>query len=253
MAETSRYGMAQQYGSDANLAARQSIYRYRRNGGRSFYDEVLDLAGLGGCEAVADVGCGNGMYLRALVRRGHTGRLVGLDLTPGMAAAAAMHGPTLCADAQRLPLPTASIDVALCPHMLYHVPDQAAAVAELRRVLRPGGRAIVVTNSVEHFRQVDDLLASLTGSRPMRMMLAFTMEDGEDVLRGSFASVERHDWRGALDVTDADAVAGYVASVREAFGIDDEQLASLRRHVGDAIARHGVFEITTATGAFVCS
>ena len=251
--QTSREAMASQYGTDGNLAARQSIYRYRRSTGPSFYDDVLDLAAVGPADAVADVGCGNGMYLRALVRRGHAGPMVGLDLSAGMAAAAVAFGPAACADAQAIPLRTASVDVALCPHMLYHVPDQRAAAAELRRVVRPGGRAVVVTNSVEHFRQIDDLVAALTDARPMRMMLSFTMEGGGEVLRSAFGSVTRHDWRGALDVTDADAVVAYVASVREVYAVDDAQLDELRRHVDEVIERDGAFEVTTASGAFVCS
>jgi SAM-dependent methyltransferase len=246
--------MAAQYGTDANLAARQSIYRYRRGGAPgSFFDEVLDLAGVRGGEAVADIGCGNGLYLRALARRGHAGPIVGLDLSPGMAIAASAHGPAVAADAQLVPLRSASVDVALCPHMLYHVPDQGAAVAELRRVLRPGGRAVVVTNSVEHFREVDDLVADIVGSRPMRLLLAFTMEGGEAVLRSSFPAVERHDWRGALDVTDAGAVVDYVASLRGFYGIDDAALDEVRRRVEAVIERDGVFVVSTASGAFRCS
>lgn len=252
--QTSRHVMAAQYGTDGNLAARQSIYRYRRGAAPgAFFDAVLDVAGVRGDEAVADVGCGNGLYLRALVRRGHAGPIVGLDLSPGMAATASAHAPAVAADAQALALRSASVDVALCPHMLYHVPDQAAAVAELRRVLRPGGRAVVTTNSVEHFREVDDLVASLTGTRPLRLLLAFTMEGGEEVLRTAFATVERHDWVGALDVTDADAIVAYVASVQELFGVDDGQLDEVRRHVAGVIERDGAFVVTTASGAFTCS
>jgi SAM-dependent methyltransferase len=49
----------------------------------------------------------------------------------------------LRADVQRLPLPDACFDAILCHHVLEHVPDDRAALAELRRVLRPGGWAIL--------------------------------------------------------------------------------------------------------------
>ena len=253
MDDTSRQAMASQYGDDRNLAARQSIYRYRRGReGRNFYDVVVDLAGLRGDEVVVDVGCGNGQYLRTLGMRSHRGAVAGFDLSAGMAKAASGWGPAAAGDAQALPVRTACADVVLCPHMLYHVPDQAAAVSEMRRVLRPGGRAVVVTNSVEHFRQVDDLVASLTGTRPLRLMLAYTMEEGEPVLRTAFDHVERHDFAGALDVPDAQAVVDYVASVREVFELDDAGLEAFGREVQAVIDRDGVFEITTASGAFVC-
>lgn len=254
MSETSRAAIEQQYGTSTKLQARQSIFRYRRGGASGgFFDAVLDLGGVKGDEVVVDVGCGNGLYLRALARRGHRGPVVGLDLSAGMAAEAAEQAPAMCADAQAVPLRTASVDVALCPHMLYHVPDQSAAVAELRRVVRPGGRALVVTNSVEHFREVDDVVASITGQPPVRTMLSFTMENGEEVLRRSFSSVDRQVWSGVLDVTDVEAVVAYVGSVREAYAIDDGGLAELSRRVAAVIERDGAFEVTTASGCFVCS
>jgi ubiquinone/menaquinone biosynthesis C-methylase UbiE len=170
-----------------------------------------------------------------------------------MAAEAARHAPALCGDAQSLPLRATAFDVVLCPHMLYHVPDQAAAVAEVRRALRPRGQALFVTNSVQHFRQVDDMVAELLGAHPMRLTLAFTMEDGAAVLRTSFTSVTEHLFSAALDVTDAEAVVDYLGSVREFYGITEEHLEEVRRRVGAAIERDGAFEVSTASGVFVCS
>ena len=48
--------------------------------------------------------------------------------------------------ADALPLRTGSVDAALAMHMLYHLPRPEAGLAELRRVLRPGGRLVVSTN-----------------------------------------------------------------------------------------------------------
>ena len=80
--------------------------------------------------------------------------MCGADLSPGMLHSArplAGSDPLLVADAQALPFPCDAFDVTLAMHMLYHVPDRALAIAELRRVLRPDGVALVVTNSQRHF------------------------------------------------------------------------------------------------------
>ncbi len=55
------------------------------------------------------------------------------------------HGTDLVLDLQRLELPADSVDVVLCSHVLEHVPDDAAALRELRRVLRPGGWGVLQT------------------------------------------------------------------------------------------------------------
>ena len=76
-----------QYRTDANLAARQSIYVYQHPR-LDLQARVIDLAAPAPGATVADVGCGNGAYLAELARRGLAGRVLGLDLSPGMLAAA---------------------------------------------------------------------------------------------------------------------------------------------------------------------
>ena len=76
-----------QYKTDANLAARQSIYAYQHPR-IDLPARVIDLAAPAPSDTVADVGCGNGMYLAELARRGFPGRVLGIDLSLGMLAAA---------------------------------------------------------------------------------------------------------------------------------------------------------------------
>src|ERR1700729_1698010 len=76
-----------QYRTDANLAARQSIYAYQHPR-IDLQARVIDLADPAPGATVADVGCGNGAYLAELARRGFAGRVLGLDMSPGMLAAA---------------------------------------------------------------------------------------------------------------------------------------------------------------------
>jgi SAM-dependent methyltransferase len=76
----------------------------------------------------------------------HDLRVVGIDLTPAMVDVARALVPTATlqvGDLTALPLDSDSFDVALCQQGLQFVPDQPAAAAEMRRVLRPGGRALV--------------------------------------------------------------------------------------------------------------
>src|SRR5579862_6616473 len=76
-----------QYRTDANLAARQSIYAYQHPR-IDLQARVIELVAPAPGATVADVGCGNGAYLAELARRGFAGRVLGLDLSTGMLAAA---------------------------------------------------------------------------------------------------------------------------------------------------------------------
>jgi SAM-dependent methyltransferase len=92
-----------------------------------------------GAFRLLDVGCGSRPYESLFVERGAA--YVGCDMEGS--AHADVFG---LADA--LPVEDASFDVVLCTQVLEHVPDPAAAVRELRRVLKPGGRALVSTHGV---------------------------------------------------------------------------------------------------------
>lgn len=91
-----------------------------------------------------DAACGTGRHAERLHRRGHA--VVGVDRSPAMLALAKAKLPG-CAfregDLTDLPVDSGSVDAAVCALALVHVEDLDAAVAELARVLRPGGRAVV--------------------------------------------------------------------------------------------------------------
>lgn len=91
--------------------------------------------------AVLDLGCGKGRFARHLAGRG--ARVVGLDLSARMLAEA--DGlDRVRGSAHRLPFAGGSFDAAIAVESLEHVHDVLPVLDELRRVLRPGGRLVVV-------------------------------------------------------------------------------------------------------------
>lgn len=101
-------------------------------------------------EAVLDLGCGPGHWSARLASHyGPNCRVIGLDLAPGMLRMAQhRHGHVahwIGADAAALPLADASLDLVFSNLAIQWCPDPDAAIAELHRVLRPGGRALVTT------------------------------------------------------------------------------------------------------------
>lgn len=91
-----------------------------------------------------DLACGTGRHARRLVELGH--QVVGVDLTPEMLERAARSVPQASfreGDLRSIPLPGGELDLVVCGLALAHVPDLPGAAAELTRVLRPGGIAIV--------------------------------------------------------------------------------------------------------------
>jgi ubiquinone/menaquinone biosynthesis C-methylase UbiE len=139
---------------------------------------MLDLAGVTLGSRVLDLGAGTGdQTLLAARRVGPTGTVLATDISASMldlageaARAADLHNiETRVLDAQRLDLPAASFDAAIARFSLQFVPDVQRALAEVLRVLKPGGRfAAVVFSAVERnpFRAAAQVIASRLAGRP---------------------------------------------------------------------------------------
>jgi len=102
-------------------------------------------------DTVLEIGCGPGYFSPTVARRLDRGRLVLFDAQPGMIAlamrrlrqAAATNVAAVVGSAEQLPFTDQAFDVVFMVTVLGEVPDQAAAMREIARVLRPGGRLSV--------------------------------------------------------------------------------------------------------------
>ncbi len=133
-------------------------------------------------------------------------------------------------DVQELPFEDGSFDAAVAAWMLYHVPDVDRAIAELHRVLRPGGRLVAVTNSAWNLAE----LWSLVGETP-KADYAFGRENGKEVLRRQFARVQAHDIDGEVTFDDEAARAYVTASP-----VRGHKAGILPRFDGPLVARRRV-------------
>ncbi|HET7570720.1 MAG TPA: class I SAM-dependent methyltransferase [Gammaproteobacteria bacterium] len=96
-----------------------------------------------GGESILDVGCGSGELLRRLHARYPDARLTGIDASAAMLATAraklGTEAQLACAHAAMQPFPGATFDLVVSTSVLHHLPKPEAALAEIRRVLKPGG------------------------------------------------------------------------------------------------------------------
>ncbi|MDZ4825503.1 MAG: class I SAM-dependent methyltransferase [Actinomycetota bacterium] len=116
--------------------------------------------------SILEIGVGTGAIALPLVERGHT--VTGVDISPAMLAHA--HGRLgariAVADAMRLPVRAESVDAVLAVWVMHLVADRSTVLAECRRILRPGGRLVVVQAAAkEEPNDVADILQALHGTR----------------------------------------------------------------------------------------
>jgi SAM-dependent methyltransferase len=161
------------------------------------------LAGAPG-RSLLDVGGGTGNYAQALAAGGWQPLV--LDGSPQMLAHAAAKGlDTLAADATQLPFAEQSFDAAMLVSMIHHVDEPRQALAEAKRILRPGGRLAVMvftredveaSSCMDYFPSsrpwmtdthppLEELLAELPGARRIPVVY-------EDMQDGSMAALLGH-------------------------------------------------------------
>lgn len=248
----------QAYADDTRLNRRISIYQYQR--------PPLDLPGfalahLGEVRGpVLDVGWGSGTYTHRLRAERPDLRIVPFDVAPGMA-------PEIVADVMALPVRSRTAGAALAMHMLYYAESPKAAVAELRRVLRPGGRLLISTNASDDKQELAglwyDALGDLGISEPPPYPDTdgcFEFEGAVDQVSDVFGSCETAEHHSTLVVPEADPVISYIDSAAAEYtprlpaGVtwDDYRRAAAER-IRAIVEEHGAFRIGAHVGIIVAT
>jgi SAM-dependent methyltransferase len=165
---------------------------------------------------VLDVGCGDGRIPRQYA----SPEVVCVDRSEAAVAAARDRGlDARLGDVRELPFADGSFDAVTCNHTLYHVDDRDRAVAELARVLRPGGRFVGIYNAPGHLRELWSVVAPdwLRESRGTRDL--FDAESGQPVLERHFAGVERRLTGGSVLWVGRDDLQRYLDAYVEMLGL----------------------------------
>src|SRR5947209_4674252 len=104
------------------------------------------------CEAFLDAGCGDGRYLAALAGA-LPARRAGCDISERILETAGqrVEADLRQANLEALPFDDGEFDVVLCSQVIEHVLDPGLAVAELGRVLRPGGALVISTDNARNY------------------------------------------------------------------------------------------------------
>ncbi len=252
---TDKTRLQEQYRDGTNLAARAALHARFTTAPRPWTSWVFDHLDLPRDARVLEIGCGTGGLWRSNRERIPTSwRLTLTDFSFGMVEttrATDITANLAQSDAQQIPFRDAAFDAAIANHMLYHVPDLPRALAEIRRVLKRGGKFIAATNGIAHMRELDELTSRL-GVHPGSNALQFGLENGAQILARYFSSVQRIDFADALIVTEAEPLVAYILSMFSAQkirGTEAEQ--QLRQVIAERVTRDGAIRITKSQGLFI--
>jgi SAM-dependent methyltransferase len=194
-----------QYAREDNLRARQRMYA--EVSGPHPHEVLWQTLTEWEPRRVLEVGGGPG-ELSERMQKELGAEVSFLDISPRMVELARERGvDAQVGDVQALPFEDGVFDTVVAAWMLYHVPDLDRGLAELARVLRPGGALIAVTNSILHLSEFRELILY-----PDVLRETFNRENGEELLQKHFARVERLDLELEVTVRDRQALVDYQQS-----------------------------------------
>ena len=256
------YLLKNQYRDASNLKARMQLHERFSTNLYGWHLWVFDQFELAPFNRLLEVGCGPGVLWLENASRIPPGWDITLsDISLGMVHEARSNlYPTprrfrfsLC-DTMALPFRPGTFDAVIANHMLYHVPDRTRALAEIQRVLKPGGCLYAATNGQSHLKEMGELVGRFDSPvNPGKVDTSFSLENGAAQLDKFFKEVSLRHHQNSLEVTEADPLVNYLASL---IGVSDYPLTPdwqvrLGEFITQELEHNGSIHITKSAGLFI--
>lgn len=255
-----QYLKTDQYKDAVNLTARVTIHQRFSTNPYGWMRWVFDaLVKLPEDAKILELGCGPGYLWKENVNRTpSTWDITLSDLSPGMLDSAWRNLVVTGRryrfreiDAQSIPFEDETFDAVIANHMLYHVPDRAKAIAEIKRVLKPGGHFIATTVGDSHLKEITDWFRQIhKGEIWDSFSNLFTLENGLDQVKPFFPNVKVSRYEDNLHVTELEPLIAYFRSGIRAGELSDDEFAKLRSDLEKELKEKDRIFITKDSGLF---
>ena len=256
--------LRQQYARPGNLEARINLHTRFSTNNYGWFRWIFDHYRLPEPARLLELGCGQGiLWLENQQRLPGGWEVILSDYSLGMLGEARRSLAVLAnqarfsqVDAQALPFSSACFDAVIANHMLFHLPDRARALGEIRRVLKSGGTFFATTVGEVHMQEIEALRAEfqldpLLGSAVSP--LSFTLQNGAAQLCPFFTQVELLRYLDSLRITEAEPLADFILSTAPQ-PLDPSQRHALIEFLhAKMIANGGVIEVAKDSGMFIAT
>jgi ubiquinone/menaquinone biosynthesis C-methylase UbiE len=267
---TDKKKVLEQYKDSSNLAARIALHEKFSSSKIDFRVWLFDKLQAPATANVLELGTGSAKLWQSNGERIPKGWAITLtDFSEGMLTDARRNVAEIPAnfsfrqvDAQAIPFADKTFDLVMANHMLYHVPDVAKALGEVRRVIKPDGRFYAATGGLTHMKELEDFVANHMATKLFGVFTQmskttehFALENGEQQLTKHFDNVKLHlPPESYLHVTEAEPFINYILSMaRWSLLVDDVSKQEVDKVVTEAriVAEKSLpIRITTSAGLF---
>lgn len=154
-------------------------------------------------------------------------------------------------DIQNVPFSDSTFDIVIANHMLYHVPNLAKALNEVKRILKDDGIFYTTTTGENHLRELQDIYRKYSDKVKFNYStdISFTLENGEDLLKKYFSKIEKRRYIDSLEVTNVVDLMEYIVSYNE---IPIDIYNEIYEHINNEIIKNKILKIKKDSGMFIC-
>jgi len=255
-----QYLKTDQYKDATNLNARLTIHERFSTNSYGWFQWVFDtLIKLPVDAKILELGCGPGYLWKENASRIPVAWNITLsDFSAGMLDAAwrnlVVTGRTFQfkeIDAQSIPFEDETFDAVIANHMLYHVPDRAKAIAEIKRVLKSKGHLFAATIGKTHLKEISNWIRRVNpGTDFISFGSPFTLDNGFDHLNQFFPQVMLTRYPDHLEVTEVKPIIAVIRSSIHAPEILEEELIKLENELEQELKEKGKILISKDSGLF---
>jgi len=157
-------------------------------------------------------------------------------------------------NANAIPIEDNEFDAVIANHLLFYTADWESGIAEMARVLKPGGKLYASTTGQNHLREMAELVsdfdseADFWGIQPAE---PFYLENGSDEITKHFNQVETRRFPDRLEIDEADALVDFVLSTNAKTRLVGERLIDFINYVESHIKLDGKVTVTKDEGLFL--
>ena len=259
-----QYLLTKQYQNAANLQTRIRLHEKFSTNSYGWFPWVFDHLDLLPTCRILELGCGPGdLWLENMARIPNSWQLTLSDFSSGMLEQARLrlhkqlHAFTFeLMNAQSIPHEDNDFDAVIANHILYHVPNRAAALSEIRRVLKPGGHLYATTVGEDHMQELSILLHKFDPDLRFdfqNTIIEFTLENGSSQLEACFSNVTVQRYNDDLIITESSPLADYIMSGSRLNATTNRRDALIEFIAAEMEQNNGIIQITKDSGIFIAS
>lgn len=251
----------EQYKNAKNLNDRIRLHEQYSTNKQGWFNWLFEKIDFSKVNRLLELGCGNGKLWQENKIDLRNREIFLSDISEGMVEEVrnklGSDFNCIVADAEKIPFKDAYFDSIIANHVLFYLNDLNQGLKEISRVLKPNGVLYCSTYGKSHMKEITDIVQSFDSRINLSnhsLYDVFGLENGEDILKKYFTSVQRMDYQDSLEITESKPLIDYIMSCH---GNQNEilgpKLNEFKEYIEEILKKDGKIVVTKEAGLFKCT